>query len=205
MFPKKGEVVPEIRFPGFTDAWEQRKLGNLYTKNLERNNNQFKVDRTISIATMRFKSEGNGASENSLSTYKVLREGDIAFEGHTSKKFAFGRFVLNDIGDGIMSPRFTTLRPNKEMPIKFWKQYIHYEPIMRYPIVNSTKLGTMMNELVVDDFLKQSVLVPNLEEQQKIGTFFQQLDHLITLHQRKLEKLQELKKGIYKRCFANHN
>lgn len=202
LFPKQGEKVPELRFKGFDDAWEQRKFGDLYKKNLERNNNQFKVDRTISIATMRFRQEGNGASENSLSSYRVLREGDIAFEGHTSKKFAFGRFVLNDIGDGIMSPRFTTLRPNKEMPIKFWKQYIHYEPIMRYPIVNSTKLGTMMNELVVDDFLKQCVLVPSLEEQKKIGHFFQQLNNLVTLHQRELDLLEEQKKGYLQKMFC---
>ncbi|KAF0383117.1 restriction endonuclease subunit S [Pediococcus acidilactici] len=202
MFPKNGSKFPQLRFAGFADAWEQRKFGELYKKNLERNKDHFSSDRTISIATMRFKKEGNGAAENSLVSYKVLREGDIAFEGHTSKRFAFGRFVLNDIGDGIMSPRFTTLRPTQDMPIKFWKQYIHYEPIMRYPIVNSTKLGTMMNELVVDEFLNQPVLVPELSEQQKIGSFFKQLDNTITLHQRKLEKLQELKKGYLQKMFC---
>ncbi|KRM90156.1 restriction endonuclease subunit S [Liquorilactobacillus cacaonum] len=202
MFPKNGEGVPEFRFPSFTDAWEQRKLSDLYKKNLERNKGQFGVDKTISIATMHFKTEGNGASEASLSTYKVLRRGDIAFEGHTSKKFAFGRFVLNDIGNGIMSPRFTTLRPTKNMPSEFWKQYIHYEPIMRYPIVHSTKLGTMMNELVVDEFLHQSVVVPIFGEQQKIGTFFKQLDNLITLHQRKLDHLQSMKKGLLRQMFV---
>ena len=202
MFPKNGSKFPQLRFAGFADAWEQRNFGELYKKNLERNKDQFSSDRTISIATMRFKKEGNGAAEDSLVSYKVLREGDIAFEGHTSKRFAFGRFVLNDIGDGIMSPRFTTLRPTQDMPIKFWKQYIHYEPIMRYPIVNSTKLGTMMNELVVDEFLNQPVLVPELSEQQKIGSFFKQLDGTITLHQRKLEKLQELKKGYLQKMFC---
>ena len=202
LFPKNGSKFPQLRFAGFADAWEQRKFGELYKKNLERNKDHFSSDRTISIATMRFKKEGNGAAENSLVSYKVLREGDIAFEGHTSKRFAFGRFVLNDIGDGIMSPRFTTLRPTQDMPIKFWKQYIHYEPIMRYPIVNSTKLGTMMNELVVDEFLNQPVLVPELSEQEKIGSFFQQLDETIALHQRKLEKLQELKKGYLQKMFC---
>ncbi|MEC5141822.1 restriction endonuclease subunit S [Pediococcus pentosaceus] len=202
MFPRNGSKFPQLRFAGFADAWEQRKFGELYKKNLERNKDHFSSDRTISIATMRFKKEGNGAAENSLVSYKVLREGDIAFEGHTSKRFAFGRFVLNDIGDGIMSPRFTTLRPTQDMPIKFWKQYIHYEPIMRYPIVNSTKLGTMMNELVVDEFLNQPVLVPELSEQEKIGSFFQQLDETIALHQRKLEKLQELKKGYLQKMFC---
>ncbi|MCT3582518.1 restriction endonuclease subunit S [Levilactobacillus brevis] len=202
MFPKNGAKVPELRFAGFADDWEQRKFGELYKKNLERNKDHFSSDRTISIATMRFKKEGNGAAENSLVSYKVLREGDIAFEGHTSKRFAFGRFVLNDIGDGIMSPRFTTLRPTQDMPIKFWKQYIHYEPIMRYPIVNSTKLGTMMNELVVDDFLNQPVLVPELSEQEKIGSFFQQLDETIALHQRKLDLLKEQKKGFLQNMFV---
>lgn len=198
---KEQKKQPELRFKGFTDDWEERKFGELYKKNLERNKDHFSSDRTISIATMRFKKEGNGAAENSLVSYKVLREGDIAFEGHTSKRFAFGRFVLNDIGDGIMSPRFTTLRPTQNMPIKFWKQYIHYEPIMRYPIVNSTKLGTMMNELVVDEFLNQPVLVPELSEQEKIGSFFQQLDETIALHQRKLDLLKKLKQGYLQQMF----
>ncbi len=135
---------------------------------------------------MSFKDEGNGASDDSLSIYKVLRIGDIAFEGHTNKQFRFGRFVVNDIGTGIMSPRFSTLRPVKEMSVDFWKQYIHHEPIMRKVLVNSTKAGTMMNELVIPEFLNQTIPVPKDEEQKKIGTYFSNLDHLITLHQRKL-------------------
>ncbi|MFT8584376.1 MAG: restriction endonuclease subunit S [Lentilactobacillus hilgardii] len=202
MFPKNGAKVPELRFAGFADDWEERKFSDLYKKNLERNKDHFSSDRTISIATMRFKEEGNGAAENSLTSYKVLREGDVAFEGHTSKRFAFGRFVLNDIGDGIMSPRFTTLRPTEDMPITFWKQYIHYEPIMRYPIVNSTKLGTMMNELVVDEFLNQHILVPELSEQEKIGSFFKAIDNTIALHQRKLDLLKEQKKGYLQKMFV---
>ena len=196
--------VPQIRFNGYSDAWEERKFSDLYKKNLERNKEQFGSDRTISIATMRFKEEGNGASEDSLASYKVLREGDVAFEGHTSKQFAFGRFVLNDIGDGIMSPRFTTLRPTQDMPIAFWKQYIHYEPIMRYPIVHSTKLGTMMNELVVDEFLNQSVLVPSVAEQLKIGQLLTLVDNLIAANQRKLDLLKEQKKGYLQKMFPKN-
>lgn len=97
---------------------------------------------------MTYKDEGNGAADSSLKTYKVLRIGDVAFEGHTNKEFRYGRFVANDVGNGIMSPRFTTLRPISAMPITFWKHYIHYEPIMRNKLVCSTKAGTMMNELV---------------------------------------------------------
>ena len=111
--------------------------------------------------------------------------GDIAFEGHKNKDFLFGRFVLNDVGNGIMSPRFSSLRPIEYLNISFWKQYIHYEPIMRGILKNSTKLGTMMNELVIDDFLKQPIDVPTLKEQTAIGDFFRQLDAAIASHQRK--------------------
>lgn len=192
---------PEIRFPGFTDDWEQRKLGKIYQRNTERNKGQFGSEKTISIATMRFKPEGNGAAESSLDGYKVLRIGDIAYEGHTSKAFSFGRFVLNDIGDGIMSPRFTTLRPIISMNIFFWKQYIIYEPIMKHVLVKSTKLGTMMNELVLEDFFKCTIFVPSDNEQKMIGTYFKQLDNTITLHQQELATLKQTKQGFLQKMF----
>ena len=202
MFPKNGSSVPEIRFRGFTDAWEQRKLGDLYEKNTEKNEDLIGYDKTISIATMTFKDDGNGASDDSLAGYKVLREGDLAFEGHTNKEFRYGRFVLNDVGTGIMSPRFSTLRPLKQMPNAFWKHYIHYEPIMKKILVNSTKAGTMMNELVISEFFEQKILVPSIEEQAKIGEYFSYLDNLITLHQRELEKLRNFKKACLQKMFV---
>ena len=146
---------------------------------------------------MTYKDEGNGAADSSLANYKVLRIGDIAFEGHTNKEFRYGRFVANDVGDGIMSPRFSTLRPINEMPVSFWKYYIHYEPIMRKILVCSTKAGTMMNELVASDFFAQDILVPSIEEQTKIGEYFQNLDNLITLHQRKLSWVKEYVRGLF--------
>ena len=185
MFPQNEQKIPEIRFKGFTEDWEQRKLGELYQRNTERNENLIGYDKTISVATMSYKDDGNGASESSLSTYKVIRVGDIAFEGHTNKQFRFGRFVVNDIGTGIMSPRFSTLRPLNEMPVNFWKQYIHSESVMRRILVNSTKAGTMMNELVIPEFLNQTIMVPSENEQAVIGQYFTNIDHLITLHQRK--------------------
>lgn len=202
MFPQDGEKVPQIRFEGFTEDWEQRKLGKLYQRNTERNENLIGYDKTISVATMSYKDDGNGASESSLSTYKVLRVGDIAFEGHTNKQFRFGRFVVNDIGTGIMSPRFSTLRPLNEMPVNFWKQYIHSESVMRRILVNSTKAGTMMNELVIPEFLNQTIMVPSENEQAVIGQYFTNLDHLITLHQRKCDELKEVKKFMLQNMFV---
>ena len=157
---------------------------------MERNSDLLPYNKTFSVATMTYKTDGNGAADSSLANYKRLRTGDIAFEGHTSKSFRYGRFVLNDVGDGIMSPRFSALRPLTQMPTNFWKYYIHYEPIMRKVLVASTKAGTMMNELVIDEFLKSSVLVPSIEEQTRIGGILKNIDHLITLHQRKKNLLK---------------
>ena len=194
-------LVPQIRFAGFTDPWEQRKLGELYQKNDERNTDGLGSERTLSVASMTFNSAGNGADDSSLPNYKRLRLGDIAFEGHANKEFAYGRFVLNDAGNGIMSPRFTCLRPIAEQEYSFWKYFIHSEKVMRPILVNSTKSGTMMNELVVEDFLKQEILVPPLPEQRRIGAFFDHLDSLITLHQRKYDKLCVLKKSMLDKMF----
>ena len=202
MFPKGGSLYPEIRFAGFTDPWEQRKLGELYQKNDERNTDGLGSERTLSVASMTFNSTGNGADESSLPSYKRLRLGDIAFEGHANKEFAYGRFVLNDAGNGIMSPRFTCLRPIAEQEYSFWKYFIHSEEVMRPILVNSTKSGTMMNELVVKDFLEQEILVPSLPEQRRIGAFFDRLDSLITLHQRKLELLRNIKKSMLDKMFV---
>ena len=202
MFPKGGSLYPEIRFAGFTDPWEQRKLGELYQKNDERNTDGLGSERTLSVASMTFNSTGNGADESSLPSYKRLRLGDIAFEGHANKEFAYGRFVLNDAGNGIMSPRFTCLRPIVEQEYSFWKYFIHSEEVMRPILVNSTKSGTMMNELVVKDFLEQEILVPSLPEQRQIGAFFDCLDSLITLHQRKLELLRNIKKSMLDKMFV---
>ncbi len=187
-----GDILKTIA--SYTLYWEQRKLGEMYTQLVERNIELLPFKKILSVSTMTYKGDGNGAAEESLSSYKRLRVGDIAFEGHTSKDFRYGRFVLNDTGDGIMSPRFSALRPISVMPIKFWKYYIHYEPIMKKILVNSTKSGTMMNELVVEEFLKEILLVPEEHEQQKIGRFFNGIDHLITLHQ--LEPFQLIFKAI---------
>ena len=194
-------LTPQIRFKGFTEAWEQRKFLTIYRKNDERNDAGLSADKTLSVATMTFNCDGNGASAESLPNYKRLRIGDVAFEGHTNKEFSFGRFVLNDAGDGIMSPRFTCLRPITKQDYSFWKHYIHSEKVMKEKLVNSTKSGTMMNELVVEDFLNESILIPSLEEQKKIGFIFKSLTNLITLHQRKLDTLKKIKSALLEKMF----
>ena len=173
----------------------------MYEVNNERNTDcELGYDRTLSIATMTFNG-GNGAADDSLNSYKVIRVGDIAFEGHANKVHAYGRFVLNDAGDGLMSPRFSCLRPIVEQRYSFWKYYIPHEETMRPILVKATKSGTMMNELVPDDLMRESILAPCLAEQEAIGDCLSQLDSLITLHQRKYDKLVILKKSMLEKMF----
>ncbi len=184
MFPKNGSSCPEIRFAGFTDAWEQRKFSKQYVKISEKNDLSFGTNKIISVANMYFKEEAKESSDEYMKTYNVMRVGDIAFEGNKSKNYAHGRFVENTIGDGIVSHVFDVFRPIVDYDLMFWKYIINNENVMGKIMTRCTKASTMMTNLVADDFLKEKIAVPTIEEQQAIGTYFRNLDTLITLHQR---------------------
>ena len=183
-------------------SWEQRKLGEIYARSGEKNDGRVGIDRNITVATMQFKDDVKVSTTEYLKTYYTFNVGDIAFEGHQSKEFRFGRFVENDIGNGIVSHIFAVFRPIVEYDLKFWKYAINNERLMQRVLSRSTKASTMMHDLVTDDFLNESFLVPTIEEQRKIGDYFSHLDHLITLHQRKLEKLKLIKKSFLEKMFV---
>ena len=193
--------VPRIRFKGFEEDWEQRKFSELYELVNEKNDGSYGKDSNITVATMQFKSNIQISKNEYLNTYNIFKKGYIAFEGHKSKEFRFGRFVENDIGDGIVSHIFIVFRPIMEFDINFWKYAINNELIMQSILSRATKASTMMNDLVVKDFLKEIFFVPSLGEQACIGRTLKSFDHLITLHQRKLEKLKIIKKSMLENLF----
>ena len=194
--PDAGGMFPE---------WEEVEFGKLFQRRSEKNGEEFGVDKTISVATMYFKPEGNKADEKSLPKYKVMRTGDIAFEGHINKHFKHGRFVLNDIGDGIISPIFEVLQPvselSKEVP-GFWKYYINYEPVMGKILAKCANTGIMMNRLAIKDFYKQKIKVPCIEEQRKIAAALAAYDEMIAVKTAKLETWHECKKRMVKEIFG---
>ena len=194
--------TPKIRFKGFTDDWEQRKFSDLYVKVSEKNDLSFGADKIISVANMYFKQDIKESGDDYMKTYNVMRLGDIAFEGNKSKNYAHGRFVENTIGDGIVSHVFDVFRPIVDYDLSYWKYFINNEGIMGRIMARCTKSSTMMTNLVANDFLKEFVLVPALAEQKEIGEYFRNLDNLITLHQRKCEKLKELKKFMLQNMFV---
>ncbi|MCC7669415.1 restriction endonuclease subunit S [Leuconostoc pseudomesenteroides] len=192
----------ELRFAGFSDDWEEREFGEMYKKVNEKNDLSFTSEQIISVANMYFKIDSAARSNNDyMKTYNVFRVGDIAFEGNRSKHFSYGRFVENTIGDGIVSHVFDVFRPIVDYDKFYWKYAIHNEYIMGRVLMKATTSSTMMTNLVSKDFLKRSILVPYVPEQQKIGRFFQQLDDLISLHQKKLALLKKQKQAYLQKLF----
>lgn len=198
---KKNNKTPKLRFSGYTDDWEQRKFSELYVRSSEKNDGSIGMDKNITVATMQFKEDVQVSTAEYLKTYYTFNLGDIAFEGHQSKEFRYGRFVENDIGNGIVSHIFAVFRPIQEYDLYFWKYAINNETLMQRILGRSTKASTMMHDLVANDFLNETFLVPSIDEQKQIGSLFNKLDHLITLHLRKLEKLQNMKKSCLQKMF----
>lgn len=202
---KEKRRVPKLRFPGFTEDWEQRKLGDLYKRVNERNDGTLGKDKWISVAKMYFQDPDKVQSNNLDTRTYVMKKGDIAFEGHPNNEFKFGRFVLNDIGTGIISELFPIYRPITEYDLDFWKYAIQLERVMAPIFAKSiTSSGNSSNKLDHNHFLNQELLVPNIEEQKKIGILLSILSKNITLHQRKLEHLNLKKKALLQKLFPKN-
>ena len=202
LFPQGGSQVPKVRFKGFSGAWKRKLFSELYESVTQKNDLTYGVDKNITVASMQYRPDIKVTDIEYLKTYNVLKLGDIAFEGHQSKEFRYGRFVENDIGDGIVSHIFAVFRPKTDYDLLFWKYAINNERIMRPVLVRCTKASTMMNDLVTKDFLEESILVPDIEEQKKIGTFLSEIDRLISLQQEELNKLQSFKKALLEKMFV---
>ncbi len=205
MFPKKGEKFPEIRFEGFTDAWEQRKLGE--------------------IATYR-NGKAHEANQLDVGTYELVNLNSISIDGGLKPSGKFIEdgsdtlqrndlvMVLSDVGHGdllgrvaiipennryVLNQRVALLRINDDT-----NTYFLFSIINRYQDYFK-KLGAGSSQLnisrgIVENF---EVAYPNVAEQRMIADYFQSLDHLITLHQRKSDELKEMKKYMLQNMFPD--
>lgn len=202
LFPQPGATTPALRFPGYSGEWEEKTFGELYKKNNIKNDLSFGVDKIISVANMYFKADANIGDKEYLKSYNVFRLGDIAYEGNKSANYAYGRFVENSIGDGIVSHVFDVYSPiSKDHCFGYWKYAINYERIMRPVLEKSTIKSTMMTNLIAKDFLKQKTLVPTPAEQQKIAECLEAEDRMISVQEQKVESLKTHKKGLMQQLF----
>lgn len=203
MFPKKDEKSPKLRFNGFVSDWEQRKLGDEFEKINERNNGLFGKDRWISVAKMYFQDVDKVQTNNIDTRTYVMRKGDMAFEGNKSKDFKYGRFVVNTIGDGVVSELFPIYRHKSQYDLMYWKFAIHIDDIMAPIFAKAlTSSGTSSNKLNNRDLLKQAIGVPTILEQHQMGLLLGKEDKMITLYQHKIDALQEQKKGLLQKMFV---
>ena len=183
--------------------WKKKKIDDLFYKVNERNNGQFGKNKWISVARMYYQDEDKVTSNNIDTRTYVMRIGDMAFEGHPNKEFKYGRFVVNDIGDGVISELFPIYRHKEKYILKYWKYAIQVDAIMqkiyRKAIISS---GASSNKLDDSDFKKQSILVPCLAEQQRIADCLSAIDDVINNYKETLTAWKELKKGLLQQMFV---
>ena len=191
MFPQNGSNVPEIRFKGFTEAWEQRKVGDLL---IERNQQAPMSDEyplMAFIANEGVAPKGDRYDRSALVTdtanklYKKTEIGDFIY---SSNNLETGSIGLNKYGKACISPVYSIFEPTGIADSDFLGRRL-----VRKDFINAMvkwRQGVIYGQWRIheSDFLKIEIPVPTVVEQRKIGAYLDQLDRLITLHQRELYK-----------------
>ena len=207
MFPKNGSSVPEIRFKGFTDAWEQRKLGEFFEKY---QNTVYLQDeeeyRQISIrntGVVEYRCTNKGKNIGRKRQYLIDTDTHpvtLTFTRQTVYEGGIG-FVPKELNGAIVTENMPLLEMTNASQ-DFMKALFNTSGYYKSVINDDTLIGSAQKALHEKQWLDSYVCIPVLDEQKQIGSFFQQLEHLITLHQRELEKLQNIKKSMLEKMFV---
>ena len=201
MFPKNGEKNPEIRFKGFTDDWEQRKVGEVTKELLDYDNFSSGLPLlTSSRSGLMYQSEyrGNATTENENTLFSVVPLNACTYR-HMSDDSTF-HLNINTLEKGLVSKEYPVFQEN-ESNLKFIVQYINSSNSFTKFCTEQKKGGTR-TRLYYKTLCEYKLMMPSIKEQNKTANFFDTLDHLITLHQRKCEKLKELKKFMLQNMFV---
>ena len=203
MFPQNGSKVPEIRFKGFTDEWEQRKLGEVLKERSERaNGSEELLSVTIGNGVIKqADSDKRNTASDDKSNYKIVRKGDLPYNSMRMWQGAVG----NSEYDGIVSPAYTVLVPTEEANSKFFMELFKKESTLQIFQRWSQGLTSDTWNLKYPALSTIQFYIPSVFEQTKIADYFIQLDHLITLHQHKCEELKKLKKFMLQNMFTQKN
>ena len=198
MFPKNGAKVPELRFAGFADDWEERKLGDL----LKEFSIKSKIEDEHKVLSstnsgMEFR-EGRVSGTSNLG-YKIIKNGDLVL---SPQNLWLGNININNIGKGLVSPSYKTFE-FINIDSSFINPQLRTQKMLEEYKNSSTQGASVVRRnLEIDSFYQIKIFVPTISEQEKIGSFFKQLDDTIALHQRKLDLLKEQKKGFLQTMFA---
>ena len=187
MFPKDGESVPEIRFAGFTDPWEQRKLGEL--------SSEFQSGDFISAEKILASGPYPVYGGNGLRGY-AKRYNHDGFYALIGRQGALCGNVNTAVGKAYFTEHAVAIKANSLHDTRFLVHLLRCMDLGQYS-GQSAQPG-----LAVGVLKEVETTVPSKVEQQAIGSFFSRLDDLITLHQRKLELLQNIKKSLLDKMFV---
>lgn len=209
MFPQNGESVPEIRFAGFTDAWEQREFGELVV--IERGGSPRPIDDYITdspdglnwVKIGDAPEQGNYITSTKekikpegLSKTREVHPGDLIL----SNSMSFGKPYIMAIDGCIHDGWLSIKNTNNVFDLKFLCVLLGTDQMLTQ--YKSMAAGSTVNNLNKELVGNTTVTYPNIEEQRTIGQFFEQIESLITLHQRKLETLQKMKKSLLQKMFV---
>ena len=212
MFPQNGASVPEIRFKGFTDPWEQRKLGDAFERVVRKNtNNESRLPLTISAQdglVDQITYFNNRVASRDVSNYYLVYNGEFAYNKSTSDGYPFGAVKRLDWYEkGVLSTLyivFALKHPEKDdsdFMTVFYDTDRWHRGVAERAAEGARNHGLL--NISADDFFDIDTTMPEDKvEQEKIGRLLKKLDTLITLHQRKLEKLQNIKKSCLEKMFV---
>lgn len=203
MFPKNGRRIPEIRFAGFTEDWEQRKLGELIEKYED------------PVETPHDGYERLGIRSHAKGTFHRYVEAGKELEAAKMHRVAADKFIVNitfawehavaitdDEDAGLLvSHRFPQFSFHENLSSHFFK-YVMLDRKFREHLELSSPGGAGRNRVLkIGDMLKYNILFPSISEQAKIGGYFDEIDRLITLCQRRHDQLKEVKKFMLQNMF----
>ena len=194
--------VPRIRFKGFEEDWEQRKLGECFTERIESMPDGELISVTINDGVKKFSELGRHDNSNDdKSKYKKVCIGDIAYNSMRMWQGASGYSYY----DGIVSPAYTVLSANYNVNSKFIAYQFKLPKMIHTFKINSQGITSDNWNLKFPALSDIPIFISKqTDEQGKIAFFLENLDHLITLHQRKLEKLKIIKKSMLENLFPKN-
>ena len=209
LFPKNGERYPELRFPGFTDAWEQRKLSDISTKVTTKNVDVHYTETLTNSAEQGIISQVDFfdkeiSNKDNINGYYIVENHDFIYNPRISTLAPVGPINRNKLNrTGIMSPLYTVFRASK-VDLGFLEWYFQSNHWHRYMKLNGDS-GARADRIAIKDstFFDMPIKTPvNIKEQVLIGETLEKFNQYITLHQRKLDHLQLQKKALLQQMFV---
>ena len=203
------KLVPKLRFPGFTEPWEQRKLGEIVERVTRKNNGQ--SDRPLTISAQdglvdQCEYFDRQVASRDMSNYYLIKKGEFAYNKSYSDGYPFGAIKRLDYYDkGALSTLYIIFkivddRIGSDFMVAYYMTSLWYKEISKRAAEGARNHGLL--NISTEDFFNSELKIPNdIKEQIKVGKFVNQFDQYITLHQRKLEHLKLKKKSLLQKLF----